>query len=89
MVWVQNHSAEEIADSLKSQFPETEMDILITLINRYKDQDTWKPDLVLTEEGLNKLMDIMELAGELDERPPYNEIVNTNFAKKAMENIKK
>ncbi len=89
MVWVQNHSAEEIADSLKSQFPETERDILITLINRYKDQDTWKPDLVLTEEGLNKLMDIMELAGELDERPPYNEIVNTNFAKEAMENIKK
>lgn len=88
MLWVQSHSAEEVADALQPHFVETEREILIGLVQRYKDQDTWKPDLVLTEEGLNHMMDIMELAGELDQRADYDKVVNTEFAKKAMENIK-
>ncbi len=86
MVWVQEHSSEEIAKALKSQFPDTEDEILITLIDRYKEQDSWKPDLIITEDGLNHMMDIMELAGELEERADYNNIVTTKFAEKAMEN---
>ncbi len=86
MVWVQEHSSEEIAKALKSQFPDTEDEILITLIDRYKEQDSWKPDLIITEDGLNHMMDIMELAGELEERADYNNIVTTKFAEKAMKN---
>ncbi|WP_352419684.1 ABC transporter substrate-binding protein [Proteiniborus sp.] len=88
MLWVHSHSVEEIADALQPHFIETEREILIKLVERYKEQDTWKPDPVLTEEGLNHMMDIMELAGELDQRADYNKVVTTEFAKKAMENIK-
>ena len=88
MLWVQNHSTEEIATVVKPQFPDTDDEVLIALINRYKEQDTWKPDLILTEEGLNHMMDIMELAGELDTRADYTKIVTTKFAKEAMEKIK-
>lgn len=84
MVWVQEHSSEEIADAVLPQFPDTEKDVLITLIERYRDQDSWKPDLIITEEGLSHTMHIMELAGELDERAPYEKIVTTEFAEKAM-----
>ena len=89
MLWVQNNSTEEIAKAVKPQFPDTDDEVLVALIDRYKDQDTWKPDLILTEEGLNHMMDIMELAGELDTRADYNKIVTTKFAEKAMEKIKK
>ena len=88
MLWVQNHSASEVADAIHSQFPDTEKELLITVINRYKNQDTWKPNPILTEEGLEHLMDIIELAGELDERAPYDKVVTTKFAEKAMKNIK-
>lgn len=88
MLWVQNHSVEEIAKAVKPQFPDTDDEILITLITRYKEQDTWKPDLILTEEGLNHMMDIVEMAGELDKRADYDKIVTTKFAEKAMETIK-
>ena len=88
MLWVQNHSVEEIAKAVKPQFPDTEDDVLITLVTRYKEQDTWKPDLILTEEGLNHMMDIMEMAGELDKRADYEKIVTIKFAEKAMETIK-
>ncbi|MTI69726.1 MAG: ABC transporter substrate-binding protein [Firmicutes bacterium] len=88
MLWVQSHTAEEIAEAIQPQFPDADKDILISLINRYRDQDTWRPDPVLTEEGLNHMMEIMELAGELEERAPYEKIVTTKFAKKAMELVK-
>lgn len=84
MVWVQEHSSEEIANAVMPQFPDTDKEILKTLIERYRDQDSWKPDLIITEDGLNHMMDIMELAGELDKRADYNKIVTTEFAKKAM-----
>lgn len=89
MLWVQSHSVEEIAKAVKPQFPDTDDEVLIALITRYKEQDTWKPDLILTEEGLNHMMDIMEIAGELEERADYNEIVMTKFAEKAMKEITK
>ncbi|WP_313757059.1 ABC transporter substrate-binding protein [Tissierella sp.] len=84
MVWVQEHSSEEIADAVIPQFPDTDKEVLITLIERYREQDSWKPDLIITEDGLNHMMDIMELAGELDKKADYTKIVTTEFAKKAM-----
>lgn len=88
MNWVDSHSSEEIAKSIAPQFPDADLEILTKVIERYKAQDTWKPDLVLTEDGLNHMMDIMQLAGELDTRAPYDKIVTTKFAEAAMESVK-
>ncbi|TAH63979.1 MAG: ABC transporter substrate-binding protein [Gottschalkiaceae bacterium] len=88
MLWVHSHSTEEIADALQPHFIETDREILIKLVERYKEQDTWKPDPVLTEDGLNHMMDIMEMAGQLDKRADYENIVTTKFAENAMKNIK-
>ncbi|SHJ68109.1 ABC transporter substrate-binding protein [Tepidibacter formicigenes] len=87
-LWVQNHSSKEIAKSISSQFPDTDIATLSAVINRYKSQDTWAKNPILKEESLNHLMDIIEFAGELDKRAPYEKIVTTEFAKKAIENIK-
>jgi len=88
MLWVHNNSAEDIAEALQPQFPDTDKEVLVALINRYKDQDTWRPDLILGEDGLERMFTIMEQAGELDERPPYDKIVNTKFAEGAMKKVK-
>ncbi|MDF2595370.1 MAG: transporter substrate-binding protein [Clostridia bacterium] len=82
--FVKNHSAEEIAPIIAPQFKELSEEDLITVINRYKDTDTWCEEPILKEESLNRLMDVMELAGELDKRPEYSKIVNTEFAQKAV-----
>lgn len=88
MIWVQNNDSAAIAEAVKPQFPDTDVEILKILIDRYRDQDSWKPDLIITEDGLNHLMDIMDLAGVLDKRADYSKIVTTEFAIKAMENMK-
>ncbi len=85
MLWVEEHSSEEVAKSLQPHFADADLDILISVVDRYRSIGAWAPDLMMTEEGLNRLQDVMTEAGELNNRVPYDKIVNTEFAKKAME----
>ena len=87
-LYVKNNSAEKIAESIGSFFTDISKEDLITVIQRYKSIDAWSQDPILKEESLNRLMDVMELAGELDNRPEYNDIVTTDFAKEAIKNVK-
>lgn len=85
MDYVQTHSPEEIAKVIAPQFAETDIDTLTTIVKRYYDQDTWKSDLIFEEESFDLLQDILDTAGELSKRAPYEKLVNTEFAKKAAE----
>ena len=82
--YVATHSAAEIAQIIAPQFNEISKEDLTKVIQRYKDNDTWCAEPLLKEESLNHLMDIMELAGELSERPAYDDVVTTEFAKAAV-----
>ncbi len=89
MVWVQDHTAKEVAEAIAPQFPDSQVDFLASVVQRYKDQDTWNPDLVLREDGYNRLIDIMKTAGELEVGAPYDKIQTPDFALKAKDNYKK
>ena len=82
MEYVNSHSAEEIAKVIKPQFEEMDETSLATIINRYQAQDTWKTDLVFTEEAFNLLQDILLDAGVVEATAPYEDLVNTTFAEK-------
>ena len=43
----------------------------------------------MKKESLDRLQEVMQTAGELKKVAPYEAIVNTDFAKKAIENVKK
>lgn len=43
----------------------------------------------MKEDSLNRLQDVMEEAGELNVRAPYDKIVTTSFAEQAIKEIKK
>ena len=83
MDYVQKHTPEEIARVIEPEFPETDLDTITAIVKRYYDQDTWKENLVFGQEGFELLQDILEDAGELKERTPYEELVNTEFAQNA------
>ena len=83
MDYVQSHTPEEIARVIEPQFPETDLETITTIVTRYYDQDTWKDNLVFEEDSFNLLQDILESAGELEERAPYEDLVTTEFAEKA------
>lgn len=80
MDFVQSHSPEQIAKVIQPQFKETDIETLTTIVQRYYEQDTWKDNLVFEKESFELLQDILESGGELTERVPYEELVNTEFA---------
>jgi NitT/TauT family transport system substrate-binding protein len=83
--YVTTHTPQEIAKVIQPQFAETNSDTLVKIVTRYYEQDTWKDNLVFEEESLNLLQDILDEAGELSARVPYQEIVTTEYASKAAE----
>lgn len=84
MDYVNSHTAEEIAKVIAPQFPETELATLTTIVARYHDQDTWKSDLIFNEDAFILLENILESAGELSERVPYETLVTTHYAENAI-----
>ena len=80
MDYVQTHSPEEIASVIEPQFPETDLETITTIVTRYYDQDTWKSNLIFEESSFDLLQDILESAGELEKRAPYDDLVTTKFA---------
>lgn len=80
MDYVQAHTPEEIAKIIEPQFPETDLETITTIVTRYYDQDTWKSDLIFEESSFDLLQDILESAGELEKRVPYEDLVTTEFA---------
>ncbi len=83
MDYVQTHSPEEIAEVIAPQFTEADLDTITTIVKRYHDQDTWKENLVFEEDSFQLLQDILVGAGELEERLPYEHLVDASFAQKA------
>ena len=83
MDYVQEHSAEEIAKSIQGQFAETDLDTLTTIVDRYLSQDTWKEDLIFEAESFDLLQNILKTFGVIEEKVPYENLVNTEFAKEA------
>ena len=80
MEFVQTHTPEQIAGIISPQFKETDMDTLTTIITRYYDQDTWKDNLIFERSSYDLLLNILDTAGELSARPPYEDLVTTDFA---------
>lgn len=80
--FVHNNSNEEIAKNILSYFPDTSLNDLTEIVKRYKDADSWYKTTYINEEDFNHIQTIVENAGELTKRAPYNKLVNTNFSKK-------
>lgn len=87
MDYVATHTPEEIAKVIAPQFKETDVDTITKIITRYYEQDTWKTDLVFEQDAFDLLQNILEDAGELQERVPYSDLVTTDFAKKAIDQM--
>ena len=83
--YVNTHTPEEIAASIQPQFSETDTATITTIIRRYQKQDTWKRDLVFSEDSFTLLLDILESAGQLEKRPDYQDVVTTEYAEKALQ----
>ncbi len=85
-VWVDTHTAKEVANALMPSFPDTDIDVLEIVVQRYKDIDAWNKNPIMTEDSFNRLQDVIKEAGELTKRVEFGSLVNNTFAKESVKN---
>ena len=81
--WVEENSAADIAKVIEPYFEDTELDLIETVVDRYKSQGSYATDPILDEDEWNNLQAIMDEAGELPQTVDHQTLVNTSIAKKA------
>lgn len=80
--YVHNHSNEEVAEKILPYFPDTSLNDLTKIVERYRNADSWYKTTYINEEDFNHIQTIVEKAGELTKRVSYNDLVDTSFSKK-------
>lgn len=73
--FVNNNDSETIANAILSFFPDTSLNDLIKVIDRYKKQDTWPTTTSFSVDSFNHLQDIMINAGHLDKKVAYEDLI--------------
>jgi NitT/TauT family transport system substrate-binding protein len=82
--YVNKHTSEEVAKVIKPQFGETGREELVQILDRYYAQKTWKDNLIFEKGSYILLEDILIEAGQLKTRVPYEDIIATEYAEKAV-----
>lgn len=83
--WFMNHSDEEVSDAISSFFPGTDKEIIINVISNYREIDAIASTPVVSEEGLTKLIDIIQGydSNLITARPDFEKIVDNTFSEQA------
>ena len=80
--YVNTHTASECARLVAPYFEGTSMDLLTRAIQNYKTYDMWMTTPVTSVDGFVRIQEIMKNAGELQQRVPYEAIVDNKVANK-------
>lgn len=78
--YVHNNTTEDIAKNIIDYFPDTSINDVIKVADRYKKIDSWYTTTEIKEEDFNHVQTIMESAGELNKRAPYDKLVDISFS---------
>ena len=79
--YVDSHSAEDIANNIIDYFPDTALNDLVTIIDRYKKGDAWRDNISITENEWKHIQEIIIEAGELDEYVSYDDLIYNKYFK--------
>lgn len=82
--YVYEAPAEDVAKAIQPYFENTDLELIATVVERYRAQESFAKDPILDEEEWDNLQNIMDEAGELPRRMDYRDLVNTTFAEKAL-----
>lgn len=75
MEFVKNNSSEDIAKIIIKQFPDTSLNDLIKIVNRYKEADSWLTDTNISKKIFENLEDIMIDGGFIKDYVPYQDLI--------------
>lgn len=77
-----SHSDNELAEIITNYFPDTSKNDLTETIKRYREADSWYSTTYITEEGFDRVQDIMKNSNKLVSEVPFDKLVNNEYNKK-------
>lgn len=80
--YIMTHDDADVAKALAPSFAGTSESLLASAVGNYKQTDTWMTTPSMTRDSFNRLQDVMQNAGELEERASYDDIVYNVIADK-------
>lgn len=79
--YVQNNTSKNIAQTIKNQFPDTNIDDLTNIIERYKSIDSWYENTTININDFNRLQEIMYNGKTVDKILDPNILITNEFNK--------
>ena len=76
-----NHSDEALAEIITDYFPDTSLNDLTETIKRYREADSWYKTTYITEEGFERVQEIMDNSDKLEKKVPFDKLVDNKFNK--------
>ncbi len=73
--FVHNNDSKTIAETIIDQFPDTSINDLISIVDRYKKSDSWLTSPYISEESFKNLEDIMIKSKQLENYVNYKDLV--------------
>ena len=56
-------------------FPDTSLNDMITIVNRYKEGEAWKKNITINEDEWNHIQEIMEASSKLEKFVEYDKLI--------------
>lgn len=73
--FVEENDAETIANVIIDQFPDTSINDLVKIVDRYKKADSWLSTPYISEDSFKNLMSIMIKSDQLDDYVSYEDLI--------------
>ena len=87
--YINETDSSTVAGYLTSYFDGTSKDSIKVSLDSYKSIDAWVTNMAMKESAFEKLQDVIDLAGELNGRVKFGDVVVTESAQKIYEEIYK
>ena len=79
--YVKESNSLDVAKSITSFFPDTSLNDLVKIIDRYKDGGAWKKNITINEQEFVHIQDIIIAGNELDSYVDYDKLIYSEFFK--------
>ncbi len=85
--YAEEETPEKIAKGLTGAFPDTTESSLATSVRSYQGISAWASNMQITEASYQRLLDIIDAAGELTERIPFGSIADNTLVKEVFQEL--
>ena len=85
--YIDTENVDMVAELLTDYFIDTSVESIKTSLESYKKIDAWVKNMAMEEQAFTRLQDVIELAGELEKRVEFKDVVLTDAAKKVYNEV--